>query len=88
MAPQFRQIGRVQMRRQRRFCSPHVSGSGVIVEIKVGINPNFPLPMRHDSLGFDQSPAALNGVLHGGLVTRKGGIRRYYVYILKRLGIP
>ena len=29
--------------------------------------------------------------LHGGLkglVTRKGGIRRYYVYILRRLGIP
>jgi hypothetical protein len=29
--------------------------------------------------------------LHGGLkgsVTRKGGIRRYYIYILRRLGIP
>ena len=29
--------------------------------------------------------------LHGGLkglVSRKGGIRRYYIYILRRLGIP
>ncbi len=29
--------------------------------------------------------------LHGGLkgsVTRKGGINRYYIYILRRLGIP
>jgi len=29
--------------------------------------------------------------LHGGLkglVTRKGGVRRYYIYILRRLGIP
>jgi len=26
--------------------------------------------------------------LHGGLVTRKGGIRRYYIYILSRLGFP
>ena len=29
--------------------------------------------------------------LHGGLqglVTRKGGVKRYYIYILRQLGIP
>ena len=29
--------------------------------------------------------------LHGGLkgsVTRKGGVRRYYIYILRQLGVP
>ena len=43
------------------------------------------------ALGFQRSAvvAEQNRWLHAGLkgsVTRKGGVRRYYIYILRRLG--
>ena len=31
---------------------------------------------------------ALYALCSEGSVTRKGGIQRYYIYILRRLGIP